>query len=135
KIDCPTRSTTPTTRTGPRAAPAALDASGGGRVVSYRLLSDSATGGTLPGGVADVRGWPVREDAGALLGAVTDAVFDEFAQTRYLVVELSTSGVDDTAGTHARTARPRGGARRILLPVAMARVGAPAGEVTVPGAS
>jgi hypothetical protein len=97
--------------------------------MTYRLLSDSATGGTLPGGVADVRGWPVRDDAGRLLGAVLDAVFDDAAQTRFLVVDLHRQG-GDGAGD-----RPRGGATRILLPIALGRVGAPAGEVTVPGVS
>jgi hypothetical protein len=70
----------------------------------------------------------VRDDAGRLLGAVTDAVFDDAAQTRFLVVDLRAQGGDERD-------RPRGGATRILLPIALARVGAPAGEVTVPGVS
>ena len=95
--------------------------------MTYRLLSDSATGGTLPGGVSDVRGWPVLDDAGSVIGAVDDAVFDDSAQTRFLVVDLRVHAGDE------RSSRPRGGATRILLPIGLARVGAPSGSVTVPG--
>jgi hypothetical protein len=95
--------------------------------MTYRLLSDSATGGTLPGGVHDVRGWAVLDDAGTTMGAVEDAVFDERAQTRFLVVDLRAQP-DDVRGGHHRA-----GVTRILLPIALARVGAPSGAVTVPG--
>jgi PRC-barrel domain len=98
--------------------------------VTYRLLSESPTGGTLPAGVPDVRGWPVRDDTGAPLGAVVDAVFDETAQTRFLVVELRAP-----AGNEPSAGRRTGAARRVLLPIGLARVGAPAGEVSVPGVS
>ena len=95
--------------------------------MTYRLLSDSATGGTLPGGVQDVRGWAVLDDAGTTIGAVEDAVFDERAQTRFLVVDLR-GQPDDVLGGHHRV-----GVTRILLPIGLARVGAPSGAVTVPG--
>jgi hypothetical protein len=93
----------------------------------FRLLSDSATGGTLPSGVEDVRGWPVRDDTGLVLGAVTDAVFDERAQTRFLVAELAASSHD------AASAARQSNVRRVLIPIGMTRVGAPAGSVSVPG--
>ena len=72
--------------------------------MSYRLLSESLTA-TLPGGAADLQGWEVRDDAGALVGAVRDALLDDAGKVRYLDVQLA-GGV---------------GARRVLLPIGFAR--------------
>jgi hypothetical protein len=84
--------------------------------VPYRLLSESLTA-TLPGGVADLQGWEVRDDAGALVGAVRDALLDDAGKVRYLELQLA-GGV---------------GARRVLLPIGFARPMATARAVDLPG--
>ncbi|MDQ3812018.1 MAG: PRC-barrel domain-containing protein [Chloroflexota bacterium] len=82
----------------------------------FRLLSESETA-TLPGGVANLRGWEVRDDAGELVGGVRDAVLDDAGDVRYLDVQLA--GVT--------------GARRVLLPIGFARLKPPTGMVELPG--
>jgi hypothetical protein len=84
--------------------------------VPYRLLSESLTA-TLPGGVADLQGWEVRDDAGALVGAVRDALLDDAGKVHYLDVQL--------AGAV--------GARRVLLPIGFTRPRAPTRVVDLPG--
>ncbi len=82
----------------------------------FRLLSESETA-TLPGGIANLRGWEVRDDAGDLVGGVRDAVLDDAGEVRYLDVQLA--GVT--------------GARRVLLPIGFARLKPSIGVVELPG--
>jgi hypothetical protein len=82
----------------------------------YRLLSESTTA-TLPGGVAELRGWEVREERGAVVGAVRDAVLDDAGEVCYLDVQLANVI----------------GARRVLLPIGFARPLPTARVVELPG--
>lgn len=84
--------------------------------MAYRLLSESVTA-TLPGGVADLIGWEVKDDAGALIGAVRDALLDQAGEVQYLDVQLA--GVI--------------GARRVLLPIGFTRPKMGDRVVDVPG--
>ncbi|MFL5574625.1 MAG: PRC-barrel domain-containing protein [Gemmatimonadaceae bacterium] len=83
---------------------------------SYRLLSESSTA-TLPGGVAELRGWEVRDDREMVVGAVRDAVLDEAGEVCYLDVQLANVV----------------GARRVLLPIGFARPLPTVGVVELPG--
>jgi len=99
-----------------RAALPGLPRSFGRFAVHYRLLSESETA-TLPGGVAGLIGWEVRDDTGALVGGVRNALLDDVGEVRYLDVQLAEII----------------GARRVLLPIGLARVKPPAGVVELPG--
>lgn len=84
--------------------------------MNYRLLSQSRTA-NLPGGVASLTGWEVRDDAGGLIGAVRDALLDDAGEVHYLDVQLA--GVI--------------GARRVLLPIGFTRPKPGVGVVDLPG--
>lgn len=71
---------------------------------SYRLLSETRFA-SLPGGVAELRGWEVKDEVGMVVGAVRDAVLDDAGEVCYLDVQLANVV----------------GARRVLLPIGFAR--------------
>jgi len=74
----------------------------------------------LTDGEADIKGWPVRNEAGDAVGTVRDLLFDpEQNAVRYVIVELTDMGDDLDE-------------KAVLIPISIANLGEDKKEVILP---
>ncbi|WP_293741876.1 PRC-barrel domain-containing protein [uncultured Pedobacter sp.] len=91
-----------------------------GTIVYSNLEELSKSNYQLSDGEADIKGWPVRNEAGDSVGKVRDLLFDPAQNAiRYIIVELVDMGEDLEE-------------KAILIPIGLANLGEDKKEVVLP---
>ncbi|WP_090499304.1 PRC-barrel domain-containing protein [Pedobacter terrae] len=91
-----------------------------GTIVYSNLEELSKSNYQLTDGEADIKGWPVRNEAGNSVGKVRDLLFDpEQNAIRYVIVELVDMGEDLDE-------------KAVLIPIGLANLGEDKKEVILP---
>ncbi|WP_316847094.1 PRC-barrel domain-containing protein [Pedobacter psychrodurus] len=91
-----------------------------GTIVYSNLEELSKSIYQLTDGEADIKGWPVRNEAGDAVGKVRDLLFDpEQNAVRYVIVELADLGEDLEE-------------KAVLIPIGLADLGEDKKEVVLP---